>query len=476
MLTSSAPSPLMPLPDPVRASLLNQAEQRGLYVERYEMRGAAAELQASAFPEVLVAGPAGTGKSIGCLVKLHRWASTERIRALIVRKTRVSLTESGLASWENKVLGPRHPLVVNGPRRRFRESYIYPNGSEIVIGGLDNPTRIMSTEYDMIYVQEATELDVTDWESLTTRFRGGHAFTQLVADCNPDSDTHWLYQRCMSGATLLLTSIHEDNPYLYDGHTWTPAGIAYIARLENLTGVRKERLRYGRWVGAEGMVYGDWSRRLHIIGREQLPPMHHYIASQDWGFTNPGVLQIWGVDGDGRMYLVREHYRVQQSIGWWKATATREWQTCHFDSVECDPSEPGFIAEYQKTERDAVGRLMPGLPAIPAFNGIHLGIQAVQRRLSVAGDDKPRLFVVEDALAEADPLLPKGKPRWNVEERPRYVWALGVDGKPTREEPLDDNNHSMDAERYAVAAVDGLRGDYGEVDSDVAAALLDFVG
>jgi len=462
----------------MRREVLTEAERRGLYVERYELRGAGLELQTRDDPELLIAGPAGTGKSVASLVKLHRRASQERIRGLIVRKTRVSLTESALVTWEQKVLGLQHPVVMNGPRRRFREVYTYPNGSEIIVGGLDNPSRVLSTEYDVIYVQEATELEVVDWETVTTRFRGGATQTQLLADCNPDSDTHWLYQRCLSGATTLLTSIHEDNPYLYDaaGKEWTPAGVRYMVRLDALTGVRKERLRYGRWVGAEGMVYDVWSPRLHVIPRSALPRMRYYIASQDWGYTNPGVLQIWGVDGDERMYLVREHYRVQQSIAWWKETARREMMAYRFASIECDPSEPGFIADFQAGDRDAYDHVLPGLPATPAYNGIALGVQAVQRRLSPAGDDRPRLFVVEDALADVDPLIKPGKPRWSLEERTRYVWALGVNGRPVKEEPVDDNNHGMDAERYAAAAVDGLRGGLADLDADLSDALTDFMG
>ena len=38
-------------------------------------------------------------------------------------------------------------------------------------GGLDKVSKIMSAEYDVIYVQEATELLEDEWEHLTTRLR-----------------------------------------------------------------------------------------------------------------------------------------------------------------------------------------------------------------------------------------------------------------------------------------------------------------
>jgi predicted O-methyltransferase YrrM len=58
----------------------------------------------------------------------------------------------------------------------------------IVVVGLDKAQKVMSSEYDVIFVQEAIELTVDDWEALTTRLRNGKiSFQQLLADCNPST-------------------------------------------------------------------------------------------------------------------------------------------------------------------------------------------------------------------------------------------------------------------------------------------------
>ena len=131
-----------------------------------------------------------TGKSRACLEKLHLCAQKyPRMRGLIIRKTRESLSEAALVTYEDKVLPERSPIA-EGPRRNFRQVYTYPNGSQIVVGGLDKPGKVMSTEYDMIYVQEAVELDLVDWLALTTRLRNNvMPYQQLIADCNPDAPT-----------------------------------------------------------------------------------------------------------------------------------------------------------------------------------------------------------------------------------------------------------------------------------------------
>ena len=203
----------------------------------YKPRGGCAAVIACTLPEVLISGPAGTGKSRACLQKLHHLATDyPGSRHLIVRKTRESLSESGLFTFERYVLGEGHPIAA-GVQRHYRQVYQYPNGSAIVVGGLDKASKIMSTEYDTIYVQEAIELSEDDWESLTTRTRNGvMPYQQLLADANPDRPTHWLKKRCDAGRTLLIESRHEDNPRLWDGAQWTPEGTAYIARLDALTG------------------------------------------------------------------------------------------------------------------------------------------------------------------------------------------------------------------------------------------------
>lgn len=236
----------------------------------YQPHGAALTLFYSKVPELLLSGPAGTGKSRACLEKLHLCAlKYPGMRGLIIRKTRESLSEAALVTYEDKVLHEYDPLH-DGPRRNFRQAYHYPNTSEIVVGGLDKPGKIMSTEYDMIYVQEATELDLADWLALTTRLRNNvMPYQQLIADCNPDAPTHWLWVRAQSQLITLLHSRHEDNPRLYRNGDWTQEGRDYLATLDRLgsvnastgemEGAEYQRLRLGLWVQATGLIFGVWA-------------------------------------------------------------------------------------------------------------------------------------------------------------------------------------------------------------------------
>jgi len=413
--------------------------------DRYKAYGAAQQLWVDRSPEIILSGPAGTGKSRACLEKIHacclRWPGC---RWLILRKTRESLTESALVTYEEKVLPPGSPIAA-GPQRKMRQSYSYPNGSTVVVGGLDKASKVMSTEYDGAYVQEAIEVTEHDWESVTTRLRNGvMPFQQIIADTNPDAPTHWLKARERSGRLKFLESRHEDNPTLCRDGVWSESGLKYIAKLDGLTGARKDRLRHGRWVQAEGVVYPGWDRNVHLIDPFPIPESWHRIRAVDFGYSNPFVCQWWAIDYDGRMYLYRELYQTKRTV--------------KVHGREIGLKSVGEKVLYTVADHDAEDRATlreARIGTIPAKKAIKLGIQAVEERLKIAGDGKPRLYVFRDALVERDEALAEAKrPTCTAEEFDSYTWPKGQDGKALKEEPIDDNNHGMDAMRYAVMAVD----------------------
>lgn len=420
--------------------------QRGGFVAR----GGARELWRCKNHEVMLSGPSETGKTYAALNKLNAllWKYPGS-QAAVVRKTRTSIYTSVLRTYKTVIgaaaKGGGSPVTFFGGEKP--EWADYPNGSRVFFGGMDDPGKVLSSERDFIYVNQAEELTLADWETLTTRCTGRAAnapYSQIFGDCNPGAPTHWILHR---DSLTLLESRHEDNPTLFgDDGAITDRGRRTLEILDNLTGTRRQRLRFGRWVQAEGVVYEEWDRAVHLWG-DPLPAFKRYVASVDWGFTNPGVLLVFGIDGDGRMFLVREHYRSGQLIGWWAAKAKDVRAEFRPEAFVCDPAEPSFLEEFRAA----------GCNAVPGFNAIPPGIQAVKARLSRAADDRPRLYVAKGCLAERDETLASAKqPTSIVEEFDLYVWPKGQDGKPVKEKPVDKDNHGLDALRYAVAYVDRL--------------------
>ncbi|HVS37418.1 MAG TPA: phage terminase large subunit [Gemmataceae bacterium] len=417
----------------------------------YHLRGAARELFACQASEVLLSGPAGTGKSLANLLKLHLLASEiPRLRALMLRKTRESLTESALVTFEEKVLPEGHPALATGGQRRVRQAYRYPNGSTIVLGGLDKPGKVMSTEYDAIYVQEAIELEEEAWEALSTRVRHGRLpYQQLMVDTNPDRPTHWLKRRCDAGVTRLFECRHEDNPTLWDADKgdWTPGGRTYLAKLDALTGPRKQRLRFGRWVQAEGVVYEGWDSATHVIAPFEIPDAWTRYWSVDFGYTNPFVCQWWAKDPDGRLYLYRELYRVHLLV----EDAAKEMTALSAG----EPRSWAIVCDHDAEDRATLERHL-NMKTVAAVKDVSPGIQAVATRLRNSGDGRPRLFAFRNAPVRRDPVLSEArKPTCLAEEIDGYVWKT-AGGRRQGEEPLKLDDHGCDSMRYVVAEVDCL--------------------
>lgn len=413
---------------------------------RYEPHGGNREVFLRREAEVLLSGPAGTGKSRACLEKLHLCAAKyPGMRGLIVRKTLTSLTASALVTFREKVLHPLDGVTFFGGNKVEPAAFRYPNGSRIVVGGLDKASKIMSSEYDLIYVNEATELLEDDWERLTTRNRYGvMPYQQIIGDCNPDAPHHWLKLRCDAGKTVMLESRHEDNPLLWDRQagTWTEFGAEYIAKLDALTGVRFLRLRRGIWAAAEGLVYDGWDRALHLIDRFPIPAAWPRYWVVDFGYTNPFVWQAWAEDPDGRLYRYREIYQTQRLVEDHAADIKR--------IVKDEPRPRAIICDHDAEDRATLERHLR-MTTVAAHKAVSPGIQAVASRLKVAGDGKPRLFLLRDSLVYRDPaLVDKHLPTCTEEEVESYVWDTSG-GRKRGEEPVDKDNHGMDAMRYLVA-------------------------
>ena len=383
------------------------------------LRGGAADFWRCHDHEVILAGPANTGKTYAGMHKLDAllWKYPGS-QAAIIRKAFSYLHGSVCQTFEK--VANMHAIQKYGGERA--ERYIYPNGSCIWLGGMDKPGKVLSSERDFIYVNQAEETTEEDWETLLTRCdgRAGHSpYPQLMGDCNPSSARHWIRERAGRGALRLLKSVHLDNPTLFDDKgEMTERGKRALSILENLTGVRRKRLLEGEWATAEGAVYEAFRYDIHV--RERSPDeMRYWALAMDEGYTNPAVILLVGFDGDGRQHIAQEFYRrgvlqkdvVQEAVSLNKLHA--------ISTVAVDNAAAGLIADL----------IDVGLPAQGYKGRVLDGITQVQALLKVQGDGRPRLTVDPSCIN-------------TINEFESYVW------KPGKDEPVKDNDHAMDALRY----------------------------
>ena len=279
-------------------------------------RGAAAASQRITAPEWILAGPSETGKTYATLWRLDTLLrTTPKAQGALVRKVRVTIAPTVLRTYLRVLERSGSGAVAYGGNNPTW--YDYPNGARLWIGGMDDPGKVLSGERDFIYVNQAEELAQEDWETLSTRATGRGAVTttpMLFGDCNPGPADHWILRRRDAGALTLLESQHEDNPSLVDDRgAQTEQGIRTMAALDRLTGVRKQRLRYGRWVGAEGQFFEAWDEALHTcepfaVGREW--PIW---GALDYGFVHNTAFGLF-TRHEGTVYQIGEHVQNKWTV------------------------------------------------------------------------------------------------------------------------------------------------------------------
>jgi len=435
---------------------------------RFQLRGGNARaFGVRSSGEMVLSGPAGTGKTLTNLLHLLWYGETyPTARMLILRKTRASLTESALVTWEQNVLGDGHPIIGTPINRGNRHSYRFPNGSVLVTGGMDRPDKILSTEWDLIYVPEATDLELLDWETLGGRLRAGAGPYDLIfGDCNPTTPTHWIFKRAQDGALQLIPTTHRDNPRYWDkqAQDWTEAGKRYVVeRLERLTGPRRKRFLEGVWAAAEGMVYDGYDAEVHLHPKGWEPPKEwRRVWGADWGFVQPTAIPFFAIDGDNRMHLYREIYKTRtrvEEIAKECAKLVESGEEPYPEVILAD-HDPECIATFQAHGKVKRGEQMASLPIRAADKRDRdKGIQLVQGLFDKAGDGKPRIMFRPDARRHAaDPhLKSEGKPLSLLEELTGYTWKVPKPDQ-AKDEPIEFNDHAMDAMRYVAVHTQNRR-------------------
>jgi phage terminase large subunit len=388
-------------------------------------QGRCADFYTSTDPEVLAVGPAGTGKTLAACWKLHHTAmKVPGVRLLMARKVLEDLKTGALATYTNHVKPELDGVVTFGGNRFYPGEFRYDNGSVIHVVGLDKPGKVMSAEYDIIYVNEATELDEITWQTLKSRLRNGRlAYQQLIADCNPAGPRHWLNVRCNAGHTRRIQTTHKDNPAYWNGTDWTPMGRQYVVNtLGSLTGVQRKRLLEGVWAAAEGVVYPEFVPEM-IVERsaEELASWRRVMAA-DIGSRNPTCIGRGYVRGDGFLHIGSEVYRRNMSSTDILATIEAEADAHNPDAIYIDPSAKGYIDDLQRD----------GYPAEAADNDILEGIQRVKGVLKGGFSIDPACVNIIDEFG---------------------LYAYPDNPKVETDKPVKDNDHGMDMLKYMVLGI-----------------------
>jgi phage terminase large subunit len=351
--------------------------------------------------------------------------------------------------------------------------YDYPNGSRLWLGGMDYAEKVLSSEYDIVFIPQAEELTLNDWEQLLGRCTGraGNApYAQMIGDCNPDVPEHWILHR---KTVELIQSKHTDNPTLYrrdrqgdlmydeNGEPMlTSQGRRTMQALQSMTGQRYKRGYLGLWVGAEGQVYEGFDPAIHVVDEVKIPYNQPRYVSIDFGYTHPFCCQWWTTDEDGRLYMYREVYMSQRTVK--QHMEGTDVDAGILDYMRQDDfAYDAVICDWDAEDRATVDAYLKdfGIRTTRADKRMSVRFEMVQERLRVQADGRPRIHFLNNALIEEDHSLgDRFKPISTVGEIPGYVWRdihNKREASQKDERPIGRNDHGMDAMGYMVMYLDG---------------------
>lgn len=252
-------------------------------------------------------GSAGSGKSYTIAQKIVIRCCREPIKVLVCRRYATTLRNSCFSLF--KEILSKWQLTKYVKVKETDMSITFPNGSQIIMTGLDEETKLLSlTNISSIWVEEAFEVEKPKIEQLNLRMRGQASNQQIFLSWNPISKNSWLYDFTVVNPpnnSVFIHSTYKDNPFL---------NAEYIQTLDEMEFRNPARYRvYGRgeWgVDSEGLVITNWRK-------EEFDPMElaagglEHRAGMDLGWIDKSAIVDTLYDRANKIiYVFNEFYKA----------------------------------------------------------------------------------------------------------------------------------------------------------------------
>ena len=324
-------------------------------------------------------GARGGGKSWAVRTKAKLLALRyPGIKQLIVRRTYKELTGNHINILRTETLGI---AKYNSTDKVLK----FANGSTIEFmycarnSDLD---ALQGQEYDVIYLDEATQLSEYQMKAITACCRGVNDFPKRIYyTCNPGGQGHAYVKRIFIDKRYLANENPEDYEFIQalvdDNTALMEAQPDYVAQLDALPEKLREAWRFGRWDVFEGQVFAEFVDdpehdkdrvQTHVIEPFKIPDSWKIYRGFDWGYAKPFSVGWYAIDHDNVMYRFRELYGCTG-----EADRGVEW------TVQRVANE---IRRIEETDAQLKGRQITGIadPAIWQEDGGESIAETMQRQ------------------------------------------------------------------------------------------------
>ena len=240
------------------------------------------------------------------------------IRILILRRSYPELMNNHILILRRELQG----VAVYNDRQKALN---FPNGSSISFtycardGDLD---RLQGVEYDVIFIDEATQFSEYQMKTIVACLRGVNDFPKRIYyTCNPGGQGHRYIKRLFVDRNFEEGEDPEDYTFIASKVTDNKALLEmqpeYIKQLESLPEKLRKAWLEGDWNVFRGQFFEEFADRpehygdrrwTHVIEPFQIDPNWRIYRSFDWGYHRPFSCGWWAVSGDGTCYRILELY------------------------------------------------------------------------------------------------------------------------------------------------------------------------
>lgn len=377
----------------------------------------------------VVKGSRGSKKSkttvLNYVVRLlkYPWANLLVIRRFSNTNKQSTYTDF---KWACNQLKVAHLFKFN---ESLPEITVKKTGQKILFRGLDDPLKITSITVDVgilswLWVEEAYQIESEDkFSTVVESIRGSVSdptfFKQITLTFNPWNERHWLKrvffdEETRRSDTLALTTTYRCNEWLDEIDR---------QRYEDLYVTNPRRARIvcdGEWGVAEGLVFEN-TRVEEFDIQKTVQRVKETTAGMDFGFTqDPTTLICVAVDFENkRLYLYNEHYqKAMLTDDIVKMLKDKGMQRSY---ISADSAEKRLIAEIRSKGINGI------VPSLKGKGSIMQGIQFMQ------GFE----IIIHPSCEHT------------IEEFNTYTFKQDKEGNWLNE-PIDANNHIIDAVRYSL--------------------------
>ena len=296
-------------------------------------------------------GGAGSGKSYFITQKIIIRCLKEPIKFAVCRRYGSTLRNSCFALF--KEILTKWQLLPYVKLRETDMTIIFPNGSQIIMLGLDEETKLLSlANISGIWVEEAFEVEKSKVEQLNLRMRGKAKNQQIILSFNPISKNSWLYDFCEVNPPKsfeYIISTYLDNPFL---------NRDYVEALEEMRTRNPQKFRvyglaqYG--VDSDGLVIKNWKTEEFDV--MELAKTLEHRSGLDLGFVDKTAIVDSLYDRNNHIiYAFNEFYKSGVQLSEIRDAIFN--MNLKKSKIYVDSAEPRSIQYFRNEGINAVGSL-----------------------------------------------------------------------------------------------------------------------